>query len=248
MVYPPLSYFGSKRKIAPMIIKLFPPHRIYVEPFFGGGSIFWFKPPSELEVINDSNKELMNFYKLLKVVSSNPDDYNLKNNIDDIQKFVNQKHTKKEDIFLSFMYQKNNSFFGKGDGKIFREESQISKIKNLPFYKERLKKTKILNTDYKVVVKQYDSKHTLFYLDPPYENTIKSYYGTDSFDYIELAEILNKIQGKFILSLNDSKNIRDIFRNFNIFKLNVQSEIYWGLNQRGKSQDIRKELIITNFE
>ena len=63
---PPLTYYGGKQKLAERIISMIPKHRIYCEPFFGGGAVFFTKPPASLEVINDTNGELINFYRVLK--------------------------------------------------------------------------------------------------------------------------------------------------------------------------------------
>jgi site-specific DNA-adenine methylase len=54
------------------IIALFPEHRIYCEPFVGGGSVYWKKEPSEYEVINDIDKPLMTGYRLIQKVTPNP--------------------------------------------------------------------------------------------------------------------------------------------------------------------------------
>ena len=48
------------------ILPLVPEHKIYIEPYFGGGSLFWAKEPSKSEVINDVNMNLVNFYQVLK--------------------------------------------------------------------------------------------------------------------------------------------------------------------------------------
>lgn len=60
---PPLTYYGGKQTLAPLIISLIPNHRLYAEPFTGGGAVFFMKPPSRVEVLNDTNGELMNFYR-----------------------------------------------------------------------------------------------------------------------------------------------------------------------------------------
>ena len=52
--------------LSKLIISLIPKHNLYCEPFFGGGAIFFAKEPSNLEVINDTNGELINFYKVIK--------------------------------------------------------------------------------------------------------------------------------------------------------------------------------------
>ena len=60
----PLAYYGGKQKLVPVILPLIPAHDIYIEPFVGGGALFWAKKPSNLEVINDNNRELINFIKV----------------------------------------------------------------------------------------------------------------------------------------------------------------------------------------
>ena len=49
-------------KILPLIAE----HKVYCEPFFGGGAIFFAKEPAQVEVINDTNKEVVNFYRIVK--------------------------------------------------------------------------------------------------------------------------------------------------------------------------------------
>jgi len=62
----PISYYGGKQRMATKIIKLIPKHQTYIEPFFGGGAVFWQKEPSKGEVINDKNSNVINFYVQLK--------------------------------------------------------------------------------------------------------------------------------------------------------------------------------------
>jgi len=62
----PLSFYGGKQQLAGRILGMIPEHRIYCEPFCGGAAIFFVKEPSRVEVINDSNGEIVNFYEVLK--------------------------------------------------------------------------------------------------------------------------------------------------------------------------------------
>lgn len=62
----PITYYGGKQMMLPQIIPKIPPHKTYIEPFFGGGAIFWGKEPSDAEVVNDLNSNLITFYKVLK--------------------------------------------------------------------------------------------------------------------------------------------------------------------------------------
>jgi DNA adenine methylase len=62
----PISYYGGKQTLSAIILGLIPEHRIYCEPFLGGAAIFFAKKPSKVEIINDTNCELINFYEVLK--------------------------------------------------------------------------------------------------------------------------------------------------------------------------------------
>lgn len=62
----PISYYGGKQSLSSLIVGLISGHRIYCEPFFGGGAVFFAKNPSEVEVINDTNRELINFYEVVR--------------------------------------------------------------------------------------------------------------------------------------------------------------------------------------
>ena len=59
----PISYYGGKQRLASTIIKLIPDHNLYCEPFCGGAAVFFQKEKSNVEVINDTNKLLINFYR-----------------------------------------------------------------------------------------------------------------------------------------------------------------------------------------
>jgi DNA adenine methylase len=62
----PISYYGGKQTLSSIILGLIPEHRIYCEPFLGGAAVFFAKQPSRVEIINDTNGELINFYEVLK--------------------------------------------------------------------------------------------------------------------------------------------------------------------------------------
>ncbi len=59
----PITYWGGKQSLAARILTLIPPHTTYVEPFFGGGAVFFQKAKSHVEVINDLNRFVVNFYQ-----------------------------------------------------------------------------------------------------------------------------------------------------------------------------------------
>jgi DNA adenine methylase len=108
--------------------------------------------------------------------------------------------------------------------------------------KEILKNVPILNQSFETVIKKYDDKTTFFYLDPPYENPKQSDYK----DYVtpeQVYDVLKNIKGRFLLSYNDSSNIRNIFKEFNIKGITT---VYAGYTKGQKRRTVN-ELIITNY-
>lgn len=63
---PPFAYYGGKMGMAERIIDLMPPHRVYIEPFFGSGAVFFAKQPAVCEIINDLDAGVVTFFKVLR--------------------------------------------------------------------------------------------------------------------------------------------------------------------------------------
>lgn len=61
-----LHYPGSKKRIAPWIIKHMPPHHSYLEPYFGGGAVLFEKEPSRIETVNDLDSDVVNFFRVIQ--------------------------------------------------------------------------------------------------------------------------------------------------------------------------------------
>lgn len=62
----PFPYFGGKQRIAASIIELLPPHELYLESYFGSGSLLLAKPPSGIEIVNDLDDSLITFWRVLR--------------------------------------------------------------------------------------------------------------------------------------------------------------------------------------
>jgi DNA adenine methylase len=90
---------------------------------------------------------------------------------------------------------------------------------------------------------RYDRAETLFYLDPPYWGT-EDYYGKDMFgraDFERLAAVLRDVQGRFILSINDRPEVRQVFDGFAITEISTTYSV-----RGGGHSSAAAELIITN--
>jgi DNA adenine methylase len=253
------SFFGrigSKRKILNKILKLIPSHMVYGEPFVGGGSVYFGKEPAPKEYINDLDKSLIEGYRLLKnappveellkyAIKSKTGDKDAPETIKKIQSFVNRKPRNNAERLLRKLYISRNTFGNRWTGFIYKGSTHIPKIKKIDQYRERLQNTTITNQDYKTFIKKIDSKDTFFYLDPPYEDSDKLY----KFDFVNLEEmrdILKNIKGKFLLSINDSPNVRRIFKGFKI-----RTIVFKGFGDEREEKTIgskdRRELLISNY-
>ncbi|GAB3201793.1 DNA adenine methylase [Nocardioides hungaricus] len=65
-ITPLVPYHGGKGRLAPWIVSLLPPHRVYVEPFAGSAAVLLAKAPSIHEVLNDIDGNVVTFYRVLR--------------------------------------------------------------------------------------------------------------------------------------------------------------------------------------
>lgn len=238
----PFCRIGRKKPIQSYILSLFPKEfDTYVEPFVGSGDMFFFLSRPDIKAyLNDKNKLIYNGFKYLK---QNPklDDIDKYDNtsLEFMNKFVRQKQTRTIDKFAKIIYLLCGTFLSSGENAIYANSNIIRKIKKIPLYAEALKNTTITNNDYTTMFR-YDSPSTFFYLDPPYEKDQKKIYG-ETVDYNEMIRYLKKLKGKFLVSLNDSPTIRELFKDFKMSSFKVKS--------KGGKINIpdRQELVISNY-
>lgn len=241
---------GNKYPMRNILIPLIPAeHKRYVELFSGSGAIFWNKPKAEENVLNDLDKDVYNQYMLLKRAPLDSSKYPL--HLDTVSKIKTYYSKKPETIAEKLIWYKiktGNGFSGKPVNhvnEIYKNSNPVNILKNLADYKRKLKDVKIEKEDYEKIVDGYDDKDTFFFIDPPYENTSPYYgYAEDlEFDYERLGRVLDKIQGKFLMTINDSPRMRKLFKRFHVVAVDVPT--VWG--HYNGSDMIRKELIVTNY-
>jgi DNA adenine methylase len=105
----------------------------------------------------------------------------------------------------------------------------------------RLANTYIEHSSWQKVIERYDRPHTLFYMDPPYWQT--EGYGVEFGweQYEEMADLIGRIQGKAIISLNDHPDIRQAFSRYHIETTDIKYTV-----GGGKGSDA-KEVLIFNW-
>ena len=112
----------------------------------------------------------------------------------------------------------------------------------------RLARTTIEKLDACECIKRYDAPHTFFYIDPPYWNSdvyVKSFSGHD---YIRLRNTLLRVKGKFVLSLNDTPEVRELFSAFTIEPIYTSYSLGNAKTSAATRGEVRREVLIHNLE
>lgn len=248
----PFGWVGGKSRLAKEIIGLIPEHTTYIEVFGGALSVLYAKERSKVEVINDINSDLINLHRAIR------------NNPKTLQMFLNQLFISRE-LFLDikqgrlkprnniekaafYLYLLSQSFGSKGEHFAMAKSGRKPKdiYRSYGKWSQRLKRVVIENMHFAKLITQYDSGDNFFYLDPPYVATEHYYKNTGGFgikEHKELAALLKNIKGKFLLSYNDCKLVRELYKDFNIIS---SSKIRYTLNVASRKKV--KEVYILNYD
>jgi DNA adenine methylase len=248
----PLSYIGGKRAIAKEIIAALPKHTTYVEPFAGGAQVFFRKEPSKVEVLNDLDGELVNLFRVCQ------------QHYEELVRYLRFMLVSREwhemlkatdpatltDIQRAarYLYLLKNSYASlvrRLNYKCHVVQPPGLNPDSLPGAIEathkRLARVQIENLPYEKILKRFDRPQTLFYLDPPYYARSLYRYNLSHDDFVKMAGLLADVRGKFVLSLNDVPQVREIFRGFKVKGIELP---YTAQKVAGKRF---QEVLITNF-
>lgn len=210
----PISYYGGKQAMLKHILPIIPKHNIYIEPFFGGGAVFWAKERVKVEIVNDYNENVVNFYRVLK---SNYEQ--LKFAIDET---LYSRATYRRALLIyesPFMFgevqrawafwvcciQGFSNKIGSWRGANNRNKEAVlnfnKKRQLTPNFSERLSDTTVECNDAVAIIQRHDAVDAFFYIDPPYVGANQGHYGGYTQEHFEtLLETLCGIKGKFLLS------------------------------------------------
>lgn len=248
---PIIPWIGGKRRLAPHVLSRFGEHTCYVEAFAGAAAIFFAKAPSDVEVLNDINGELVNLYRVVK---------------HHLEEFVRQfkwalssrqvyewERMKRPDTLTDiqraarFFYLQKLAFGAKVEGQVFGTATTAGPRLNLLRIEEelsqahlRLQGAYIENLPWEEVVRRYDRPHTLHYLDPPYWQT--EGYGVDFpfEEYERMARLAREVEGAMVISLNDHPDIRRCFEGLHMESVGIR----YAVARQGPTE--ARELLIWN--
>lgn len=249
-----IPWMGGKSRLAKQIVDLMPEHTCYCEVFAGGASVLFTKPRSKCEVLNDINGDLVNLYRVVQfheraLIAE------LRWQLTSREGFgvaIKHSDTGLTDIQRAarFLQVVKTCFGGKGgcDGRSYGYATTSGTRFNrrvvaaLRQAHKRLDGVNVEHDSFDAIIKRYDRPHTLFFCDPPYLDLTKYKYDFGIDEHRRLNTLLMGVKAKFILTINDHKEIRDMYKG--CYFLGTKTQYSIAIN---KNTDVG-ELIITNFK
>lgn len=249
---PILRWPGGKSRMLKHLLPLVPPHVCYCEPFAGGLAVLLAKQRSTVEVINDINGDLIALYRNLQyhlpeLLRELDYLFAARQNIHD---FMAQPGITEIQRAARFLLKNKTSFGGnmqsfgvcktRGGGVGF---SRASNTELLGAAHQRLDKVVVENISYDRCLKLYDSPETFFFIDPPYLNAkINAYKGWREEDLQNFRKHLDRVEGKWVVTLDDSKFNRELFKDCKLTAVVSSNKC---VNRRTHGEQKFGELIIT---
>lgn len=227
---PPLRYVGSKWMLAEWIISHFPAHHVYVEPFVGSGAVFFRKHRSQIEVINDLDGELLNFFEVLRArtdelvfqIRWTPwSEAEYLKSFEPAEDPIERARRFYVSVWQSFastpVYQS-----GWRHQLSANQRSLVvntwRRVDGLLAAANRLMDAQIACSPATEAIMKWDSPQTLFYVDPPYVKSVRSEgsrnryrHEMDDSDHRALAAVLRSVEGMVILSGYDCPLYRELY-------------------------------------
>jgi DNA adenine methylase len=254
----PITYYGGKQRLLKYILPLIPKHTLYAEPFTGGAAVFFAKEPSEIEVINDTNRQLITFYEVAKL-----DFRKLQKKIDgtlhsrESHKYANiiYDHTRffgKVDIAWSVWMLASSSFASKLNGPYGYDKTRQTTTRKFSHKRDdftreiskRLENVQIECQDAIEIIKSRDTKDSFFYCDPPYFNADMGHYkGYTEADFERLLKALSNIKGKFLLSSYPSEILSQYIKYNNWQTVTHKQKVAIS----GKAAKTKEEVLTANY-
>jgi site-specific DNA-adenine methylase len=196
---------AGKKRLAARLVKLIPPHEVYVEPFAGSAAVFFEKEPCATEVLGDADPEIAFAFKALKTITDEElSALRKKDWVGHERTFkglIEARPRSKVEKLYRFLYLSHFSY-GKLRGKSFNPNAdgvEATTIERIERHRERLRKVQVRRAHYAELVKEFDGKGTFFYLDPPYPGHNVE-IGEDTFDEAEFRKVLEGIKGRFLVT------------------------------------------------
>ena len=269
MINSPIKWVGGKSRLRKAILPLIPPHKCYVEPFGGAAWVLFGKAPSSIEVLNDIDEELINFFR---VVKHRPEEFLESFDLEMVSRSEFQRLADIDPKSLSdidrahrFYYlimagwggearyprfQTSTSDGGHGNRLVGALKSLRKRIE--PVH-ERLRTVIIENLDWAECMDRYDRPESFMYLDPPYPGNGANYNHNmkTAEEHAAIAERLDGLRSMWMLSSYDTEEVRARFRDYNIVPIRSSSGMRSSeteARESGRKRTLNREVVVLNYE
>lgn len=253
----PAPYIGGKRKLSRALCLAIDriPHHTYCEVFMGMGGVFLRRQrAAPAEFINDWSEDVATFFRILQrhyIAFLDMLRFQLSTRAG-FERLLKVDPTTQTDLERAarFLYLQRLAYGGKVTQRSFgvdpRGASGFDMSKIAPLLEaihDRLTAVTIERLPWAEFLARYDTPATLFYLDPPYFGS-ESDYGPGLFgrrEFVPMAKQLGRLDGRFLLSLNDHPEVRQIFADFALIECDLTYSISGGATAA-------RELVISNLD
>ncbi len=247
---PVIGWAGGKKRLLKHLLPLVPKHTLYCEVFGGGLALFLAKTPSDIEVINDINGDLISFYRCCK--------YHLDALLDELDLVLNSRQEFEDycaqpgltEIQRAARWFIRNKLSFSGHGEHFaiaRSQplgSRASRLLAIRSLNRRFDHTTIEKRTWEKIFPAYDSAESLFFLDPPYpEAGGKNYDGWDEVTLARFCAAVLALLGKWIFTFKDCEQVRDLMAGYTFKSVDRARGID---NRQGRKAARYQEIIITS--
>lgn len=258
---PIVKWSGGKSDEIKQFEKYIPPeYDTYLEPFIGGGSVYFYLKPKKA-VISDVHTELIDLYQSIGEGKSNEIYEFMQNSPNDEETYYKIRDTMPIDTKLDkakrFYYQRKTCFRG------MLRYNRHGKF-NIPFgryktinysdlqnknYEDLLSKTEIVNKSFEYIFENYNNENNFMFLDPPYDSEFTDYgyckFGKEEQE--KLAILFKNTKIKCLMIIGKTKFIEDLYKDYIVGEYDKKYRFKLHSGRIGDEINT-KHLIIMNYK
>lgn len=241
-----LKWPGAKFSLASQIVNILPEHKIYLEPFFGAGAVFFNKAPCFTEILNDMDSDIVNLFRcirewpvqLARLIEFTPysrEEYRGSYNREGCEPLEQaRRFLLRCNMARAGMQYYSSSWRHAGPVRGAKNNQAITGLWNkLPeeimAAADRLKDAEIENSDALQLIQKYNHPDCLIYADPPYllSTRRQRYYNVEmesEQEHTRLIKVLKEHSGSVVLSGYDSELYNDLLAGWTRYEFATQAE------------------------
>ncbi|MFP2956554.1 XkdF-like putative serine protease domain-containing protein [Myxococcus sp. 1LA] len=244
---------AGKKRLAKRLVAMLPAHKTYVEPFAGSAAVLFEKTPSDVEAINDADTEIADAYRLLQKLTpaslaklkklpwvgdektfKSLFDAKPKGDVERLHRFLYLTH-------FSYGKLRGRSFSPNGAGVAAKTLARIEQ------FAPRLKRVKVYGGDYEKVVRKYDGKDTVLFLDPPYPGYNVD-VGEGDFDEERFYNTLKSLKGRWLMTYGIRGKLPGMLKGSDFFVKRIRTPRTIAAMRGVGGSSVLTQLLVSNFQ